>query len=113
MIASKEAGRACRWDILPRGIGPMPSMRFLPFFQLNVLLVFNLTATLAGGFWIWAGLSATVAMQIVVNEIAGDDTDPFEASSIWALDASLFAILPLVCIDTVAFIAVASPTPSL
>jgi hypothetical protein len=80
-------------------------MRHVHYALMTVLLCFNLACVLAGGHWVWLGFLAALFLSTIIDEAAGDDIRPASVSTapVMILDALLYATLPLLSLNTLAF----------
>lgn len=82
-------------------------MRYIHYSLMTAILCFNLFCIMSGGGWLWLGFAATLFLATMIDEAAGDDLRPADASAapILLLNTLLYATLPLLILNTLAFAA--------
>ncbi len=79
-------------------------LRQLHYSMMNLLLVFNAWALTQGGWWLWAGFGAALALSTVVDEAAGDDVATAGSGEQRFLDLMLHLTLPLMALNMLALV---------
>jgi hypothetical protein len=77
-------------------------LRQLHYSIMNLLLVLNAWALTTGGWALWAGFAAALALSTVVDEAAGDDTQTMGLGERRFLDLMLHLTLPLMALNAAA-----------
>lgn len=88
-------------------------MRILHYSLMSVLLVFNLACLVAGGHALWLGFAAAVFLSTIIDEAAGDDLSDTArlGAPVWLFNAMLYATLPLLALNCLAFAALIGGGP--
>ena len=73
------------------------------FFSMNALLLINIIALCLGGGWLWGSFLFALFMTTIVDESVGDDATPFGPAWTGFLNAQLYLILPLLCLNVVLY----------
>ncbi len=82
-------------------------MRHAHYSLMTALLCVNLACLIAGGTWLWFGFAAAIGLSTIIDEAAGDDLRAATRgkASVLLLDALLYATLPLLALNALAFAA--------
>ncbi len=92
-------------DAAPAGIA-----HYLKYFLFHAIGLFSLASLFAGGHWITAGLLVIVAVYVLGDALAGDDTSTPRFTRPAILTVQLWAALPLLMLIVFAAIWSVSPT---
>ncbi|MGL5116494.1 MAG: alkane 1-monooxygenase, partial [Beijerinckiaceae bacterium] len=84
-------------------------LRHFHYLLMNLLLAANLGALLIGGQALWFGFVAGFVLSSFVDEAAGEDRSAPESGPQRLLEALLFLTLPLLALNLLALLLVASP----
>jgi alkane 1-monooxygenase len=85
-------------------------IRRLHYLLMNLLLAANIGALSIGGPALWIGFLAAFALSSFVDEAAGEDRSGPDSGSQRLLDAMLYLTLPLLALNLMALLLVASPS---
>ncbi len=78
-------------------------MRYLRFSALNLLLAINISACLAGGWWLWASWLLLIIISSPADEVVGDDLAAPDRAPERLLLSLLFLSLPLLALNIFIF----------
>jgi alkane 1-monooxygenase len=84
-------------------------IRHLHYLLMNLLLAANIGALLIGGAALWFGFLAAFILSSFVDEAAGEDRSGPDSGSQRLLDAMLNLTLPLLALNVLVLLLVASP----